>query len=260
MSQKENLLNRQFGRWTVIAEAECPPHLKEKRTYWLCECSCPAHTQKAVAAKALKSGASQSCGCLQKERTAAAARGNNYGTKNARELTGQKFTHLTAIQRLDTQHFNSWNWLCQCDCGNTHIATARDLLQGRVTRCAECSRTATMSKGEEKIITLLQDANIDFEYQKSFNSCLSPTSDKPLKFDFYIPIKNYLIEFDGEQHFKLSASSAWNNKCATLQERDVYKNQWCKDNNISLIRVPYTHLAQLCLEDLLPETSQFVIS
>ena len=72
---------------------------------------------------------------------------------------------------------------------------------------------------------------------------------------FKYRIKNYLIEFDGEQHFKLSTSSAWNDKCATLQERDTYKNQWCKDNNIPLIRIPYTHLKQLCLEDLLPATS-----
>ena len=82
MSKKENLLGRQFGRWTVIAETDCPSHLKEKRTHWLCECSCPLHTQKAVAAKDLKNGKSQSCGCLQKERTAEASRGNNYGTKH----------------------------------------------------------------------------------------------------------------------------------------------------------------------------------
>ena len=44
-----------------------------------------------------------------------------------------------------------------------------------------------------------------------------------------------------------------------IQERDTYKNQWCKENNIPLIRIPYTHLNDLCLEDLLLETSKFII-
>ena len=30
--------------------------------------------------------------------------------------------------------------------------------------------------------------------------------------------------------------------------------QWCKDNDIKLIRIPYTHLSTLKLEDLLSES------
>jgi hypothetical protein len=43
------------------------------------------------------------------------------------------------------------------------------------------------------------------------------------------------------------------------QEHDSFKNQWCKDNNIPLIRIPYTHLKDLCLEDLLLETSKYIV-
>jgi len=39
----------------------------------------------------------------------------------------------------------------------------------------------------------------------------------------------------------------------------MIKNQWCKNNNIPLIRIPYTHLQNLCLEDLQLETSKFII-
>ena len=34
---------------------------------------------------------------------------------------------------------------------------------------------------------------------------------------------------------------------------------WCKDNNIPLIRIPYTHYKELKIEDLLLETSKFKI-
>lgn len=44
------------------------------------------------------------------------------------------------------------------------------------------------------------------------------------------------------------------------KELDEYKNQWCKENNIPLIRIPYIHLNDLCIEDLLLETTNFLIN
>lgn len=44
-----------------------------------------------------------------------------------------------------------------------------------------------------------------------------------------------------------------------IQKRDEYKNNWCKEHHIPLIRIPYTHKNNLCLEDLLLETSKFVV-
>lgn len=37
------------------------------------------------------------------------------------------------------------------------------------------------------------------------------------------------------------------------KERDIYKNNWCIQNNIKLIRIPYTKLNNLQLSDLLGE-------
>ena len=56
-------------------------------------------------------------------------------------------------------------------------------------------------------------------------------------------------------------NTTWNNKENFLktQERDALKNQWCKDNNIPLIRIPYTHLNDLKIEDLLLETSEYIV-
>ena len=56
-------------------------------------------------------------------------------------------------------------------------------------------------------------------------------------------------------------TTGWNNEESHLKlvKRDKYKNQWCKDNNIPLIRIPYTHLKDLCIEDLLLETSNYII-
>jgi hypothetical protein len=67
----------------------------------------------------------------------------------------------------------------------------------------------------------------------------------------------YLIEYDGRQHF--SDENTIFNYNETLKH-DKIKNQWCKENNIPLIRIPYTHLKDLCIEDLKLETSKFIIN
>ena len=69
----------------------------------------------------------------------------------------------------------------------------------------------------------------------------------PARFDFYLPKLNILLEYDGIQHFK---QGHWE-PLEKIQERDAYKTQWCKDNNITLIRIPYTDYTKLTTEYLL---------
>ena len=54
------------------------------------------------------------------------------------------------------------------------------------------------------------------------------------------------FNFDTEESFK------------KRQCHDKEKNKYCFDNNITLIRIPYIHYNNLCLNDLL-ENSQFII-
>ena len=117
-----------------------------------------------------------------------------------------------------------------------------------------------ISLGERKIQEILFDNNISFIREATFGTCLFEDTKYPAKFDFYINNK-YLIEYDGEQHFS-AKNRGWNTEEQLIktQEHDAYKNQWCKDNNIPLIRIPYTHLNDLCVEDLKLETSHFIVN
>lgn len=58
------------------------------------------------------------------------------------------------------------------------------------------------SKGEYIIENYLQLLNIEYEKQKTFDTLINPKTNKKLRFDFYLPSYNLLIEFDGEQYFK----------------------------------------------------------
>lgn len=94
-----------------------------------------------------------------------------------------------------------------------------------------------------------------------FNDCRFTDTQYMAKFDFFINNK-YIIEYDGKQHFKYFKSvNNWNTKdnFEKTQKHDNFKNQWCKENNIPIIRIPYTHFDNLCIEDLLLETSNFIV-
>jgi len=61
-----DLTGQSFGRWTVIGPA---PHINGKPA-WACRCGC-GHI-KDVRANSLRTGRSQSCGCIRNERTSKA--------------------------------------------------------------------------------------------------------------------------------------------------------------------------------------------
>lgn len=124
------------------------------------------------------------------------------------------------------------------------------------TESCGCQKT---SKGEAKIAQLLSNAKIPFIQQKTFDDCRFDTG-YLARFDFYVDNK-YLIEYDGEQHFNYSTSGYWNDRNNLIKNKkyDKIKNEWCKNNNIPLIRIPYTKFSTLTIEDLLLDTSQFVL-
>ena len=60
----ENLIGQTFGRWTVMARG---PNDSRRKARWYCQCCCGNPDIKLVRGDGLKSGQSQSCGCLQRE-------------------------------------------------------------------------------------------------------------------------------------------------------------------------------------------------
>ena len=228
-NQGENLLLQKFNSLLVIGEKE--------DNKWKCQCDCGNITY--VTTSNLKSGHIKHCKQC----------GYKIGAeKRTIDLTGQKFGLLTVLSQSDTKPVK---WLCQCQCGNIKEIGGSSLKQHLTESCG-CLK----SKGEQKIISLLSNNNIPFEYQKTFPDCIFPNSNKKAIFDFYVD-NRYIIEYDGEQHFQYS-NNGWNTKEAfeALQKRDSIKNEWCKKQGITFIRIPYTHLEIISIEDLL-ENRQF---
>ncbi len=55
------------------------------------------------------------------------------------DITGERFGHLVATERLETDHNSQSVWMCKCDCGNFHRVTLSNLRSGRTLSCG-CRR------------------------------------------------------------------------------------------------------------------------
>lgn len=222
--------------------------LRKGGAYWLCQCYCG---NKFIARGAdLTNGHTTSCGCKQKKSIQKIGKLNKY--KNIKDLTNQRFGKLVVLEPTEKRDScRSVIWKCQCDCGRIVELSSHVLQQGQVS----CG--CLNSKGELKISQLLLNNNIEFETQKSFNTCVLESGRKA-KFDFYVE-KKYIIEYDGIQHFE--PRIGWNTEenFNVTKENDKIKNNWCLENNIPIIRIPYTIFSELKLEDLQLNSSKYLI-
>lgn len=107
-----------FGRLTVVERIE----KNGKRNYWLCKCDCG--NISVVETFKLKSGHTQSCGCLHKEKF----------KPEIKDLTNQRFGRLIAKKRVNKPRERG-RWLCICDCGEEKEVMQTHLITGKIRSC-----------------------------------------------------------------------------------------------------------------------------
>ena len=258
MSKVVDMTNQRYGKLLVIKRAE---NDKFGKAQWLCKCDCG--NEKIINGASLRKGLTVSCGCNKIEKL------KKYNEEHTINEVGNRYGKLVVISRNEDpslQVDGRAMWNCQCDCGNKCVVAGRLLRTGHVSTCG----CGIKSRGELEVEALLNSSNINFSTQYKVyikQEQYQTIQTHPYYFDFAIFDNNnklqYLIEYDGKQHYSAqSYGSSWNTQenLEKTQQRDVIKNQWCKDNNIPLIRIPYTRLSTLNINDLLLETSTFIIN
>lgn len=118
---------------------------------------------------------------------------------------------------------------------NIHNVTF-DKLPTSIIRGRKVCPICNTSLGEALVCKLLNEMNIDFEVQKIFKGCEYKGN---LRFDFYIPAKNLLIEYDGRQHFMSVDVFGGNDAFEEQVIRDRIKSMFALENGITLVRIPY---------------------
>jgi len=103
-----------------------------------------------------------------------------------------------------------------------------------------CNCGTNMSNGELRIKNLLDDNCIIYQQEKKFKDLINEETKYPLRFDFYLPTKKFIIEFDGRQHFV--PNTRWRDpeyQLKETQKRDRIKDEYCKNKNLKLLRIHY---------------------
>ena len=102
-----------------------------------------------------------------------------------------------------------------------------------------------MSKGEEKIVLLLQKGGYRFEREKRF----SDLKRGAYRFDFYVTrgrSKPCLIELQGQQHYQyISKFYRSHGEFKSAKERDRRKISYCLAHNIPLYVIPYWEMDKI---------------
>lgn len=121
-----------------------------------------------------------------------------------------------------------------CECGEKFFVSFDKFKNQGVNnkvRCDICNKRISLPARNIKDFLIAN--NINFEREYVFKDCRYK---KCLPFDFYLPDKNICIEYDGEFHYK---ELSIGNDLELQKTRDRIKTNYCVENNIKLIRIPY---------------------
>ena len=158
--------------------------------------------------------------------------------------THEVFINEMGVVNSDIEILGKYNGakekiLCKSKiCGHEWFASPTHLLNGE--GCPRCKQ----SIGEKTIRHFLEKHNITYTPQYKYDD-LFGVNGGLLSFDFYLHNENILIEYQGEQHYKItrfkndvSIQEAQQN-LIKQQEHDNRKREYAKSHNINLLEIPY---------------------
>jgi very-short-patch-repair endonuclease len=120
--------------------------------------------------------------------------------------------------------------LHKCKICNFEWETKPNYILHMKTSCPSCAS----SKGEKTISKILEELNLIYKKEYSIN-----IDGVNYRFDFFIPELNLIIEYDGKQHFEPIEYFGGDEAYQKIKNNDLIKNNWCLDNSILLLRIPY---------------------
>lgn len=214
---------------------------KNGRTQWNCQCkSCGKYCVKD--SNNLKTH--KSCGCM---------RSKLIGDKLRKDLTGKRFGKLTVLKYSGKSNScQNAIWICQCDCGNICEVDGNNLTSNHTLSCS----CINFSIGAQYISNILKENKISYQAEYSCKDLYFLSKEHPARFDFALLDENNnifrLIEYDGIQHYKETLKQ-WKSRVSLTeqQRRDKEKNDWAKQHNIPLVRIPYWERDNISLDMLL---------
>lgn len=244
-------IGKTYNQLTIIArdeEYKNSHNFVNANAYYKCRCTCG----KIITARitAIVNNEIKSCGCLKEQQEKI-----NLIPSKMKDLTGQKFGLLTALFPFKNKSFkkNEYWWHCQCDCGKQCDVRGYSLTNGYTRSCGCIS----ISSGEEQIMKILKENNIQFLHDYPLFKDLKLPSGGIGRYDFILLDKNFhpyrLVEYDGKQHYQAIEYFGGEKGFNKLQLNDQTKNEYARKRNLPLVRIPYT-VKTITLDMILNDT------
>lgn len=231
-------IGKTYNQLTILERADNykkEHHFINNNAYYKCRCSCGNITYARI--NAIVNNEIKSCGCLKKDQDKI-----NLIPNKIHDLTGQRFGKLVALSSFKQKNDlkGDYWWHCKCDCGKLYDVRGYSLVNGDTQSCG----CLTISKGEQQIKDILIKNNIKFLYDTPLFKDLKLSTGGIGRYDFILLDNNYhpyrLIEFDGKQHFQPVDFFGGKKNFEIQQANDKIKNEYAKNRNLPLIRIPYT--------------------
>lgn len=122
-----------------------------------------------------------------------------------------------------------------CKCGNRYSVNAW-YFRNSLKDCCDICSAKKISKYESMTEIFLKENNVYYVREKTFVNLVYK---KKLRIDFFLPDLNKAIEVDGEQHYKPIKLFGGEEKYKEGIKKDNIKTDFCKNNNINLLRIPF---------------------
>ena len=122
---------KKYGRLTVL---RIGPQVGDRHTHWYVQCDCGEET--LVNGRNLRTGHTQSCGCIHRERTSEV---------RLRALDGIRFGRWTVLRRGPNAGNRQPEWYVKCDCGQERLVLGGNL-RGGVSQSCGCLKRELSSE------------------------------------------------------------------------------------------------------------------
>lgn len=234
LSVVRDLEGQSFGRWVVIGQQRPRPGKGRTDREWLCRCSCG--TERFVLEQSLVRNLSVSCGCYRLEQLKDVA--------EFEDLSGRTFGVWLVLHRVADRFYPSGGraqmWLCRCVCGAEN-EVAGQMLKPGISQSCGCLGGSVL---ERHVSEYLDEKTCCYKRKQTFND-LNGVGGRALSYDFAVYTDDgsrllYLIECQGEQHYRPVKYFGGHSKFKTQQTHDLLKRKYAQDIDVPLIEIKYS--------------------
>lgn len=207
-----DMIGMRFGKLTVLKRGENRPTTKQ----CICVCQCDCGNTIEVFKNNLMRGHTKSCGCLKKNN------GHRYELQDYQKIYKDNVNNLNVIGLQDDR----LEFYCN-NCKNT-FTLFKHISNHKYLSCPICGDGISYpNKFLRNLITQLPVEKYQFEYKASW------TQGKSYDAYFIYQDKEYVVEIDGQQHYRSTLFST----IEYQQENDLLKDILAEQVGCTMIRI-----------------------